>query len=51
MAKAAGLEISNHELDRIAGPLQTLELAFRPLAKDLRAGDEPAVIFDAGETA
>ena len=49
MAKAAGLAVSDGELDRIAGPLEALEEAFRPLAKELKAEDEPAIAFRAEE--
>ncbi|SPE32773.1 hypothetical protein SBA6_210026 [Candidatus Sulfopaludibacter sp. SbA6] len=51
MAKARGLEVPDRDMDRIAGPLETLEEAFRPLAKDLKAEDEPATGFRAEETA
>jgi len=50
MAKAGGLEVSERDLERIAGPLETLEEAFRPLAKELKAEDEPATAFHAEET-
>lgn len=42
IARASGLEISGVELDRIVGPLDALEEAFRPLVKDLAADLEPA---------
>jgi hypothetical protein len=42
IARASGLEVSGEELDRIAGPLDALEEAFRPLVKDLAADLEPA---------
>jgi hypothetical protein len=42
IAKASGLEVSVEELDRIVGPLDALEKAFRPLVKDLDADVEPA---------
>jgi hypothetical protein len=42
IAKASGLEVSADELDRIVGPLDALEEAFRPLVKDLPADLEPA---------
>ena len=51
IAKAGGLEIGDQELDRIAAPLQALEETFRPLAKGLKAEDEPATGFCAMETA
>ena len=49
MAKACGLEAS--DLDRIAGPLEKLEQEFHAMAMDLKAEDEPAVVYDAEETA
>ena len=42
IAKASGLEVDPTQLDRIAGPLEALEAAFRPLVKDLDPGVEPA---------
>jgi len=50
IARAGGLEVSERDLERIAGPLETLEEAFRPLAKELKAEDEPATAFHAEET-
>ena len=43
IAKASGLEVDPTQLDRIAGPLEALEAAFRPLVKDLDPGVEPAI--------
>jgi hypothetical protein len=43
--------IPDRDLDRIAAPLEALEEAFRPLAKELKAEDEPAMGFSAEETA
>ena len=51
IAKAGGLDVPDRDLDRIAGPLEALEEAFRPLVQDLRAEDEPATSFSAEETA
>ncbi|MBZ5626676.1 MAG: hypothetical protein LAQ69_49545 [Acidobacteriia bacterium] len=42
IARASGLDVSAEELDRIAGPLDALEEAFRPLVKDLTPDVEPA---------
>jgi hypothetical protein len=42
IAKASGLEVDPAQLKGIAGPLEALEAAFRPLVKDLAPGDEPA---------
>jgi hypothetical protein len=42
IAKASGLEVSVEEWDRIVGPLDALEEAFRPLVKDLAVDLEPA---------
>ena len=42
IAKASGLKLDPTQLDRIAGPLETLDAAFRPLLKDLTPGVEPA---------
>jgi hypothetical protein len=42
IARASGLEVPEEELDRIVGPLNALEEAFRPLVKDLAADSEPA---------
>lgn len=49
IAQASGLDVPAGELERIAGPLATLEEAFRPLVKDLKAEHEPAVNFCAEE--
>jgi hypothetical protein len=45
IAKASGLALPDKDLDRIAQPLETLEEAFRPLAKDLSPDLEPSVEF------
>jgi hypothetical protein len=42
IAKASGLETSGEEWDRIVGPLNSLEDAFRPLVEDLAVDVEPA---------
>lgn len=48
---ASGLEIPAADLDRIAAPLDALEKTFRPLAGNLPPDLEPAVAFDAEESA
>ena len=45
IAQAFAPEIPADALDRIAGPLNTLEEAFRPLCKRLPVELEPATIF------
>jgi hypothetical protein len=42
IAKASGMEVDPAQLNRVAGPLEALEAAFRPLVKDLDPGVEPA---------
>ena len=42
IAKASGLEVDPAQLDRIAGPLESLEAAFRPLVNGLTPDVEPA---------
>ncbi|HLK63415.1 MAG TPA: hypothetical protein VKU19_08245 [Bryobacteraceae bacterium] len=42
IAKASGLGVPEDELDRVIGPLDTLEEAFRPLVKQLTVDVEPA---------
>lgn len=42
IAEASGLDLSPREMDRIVGPLDTLEAAFRPLVQDLEPGLEPS---------
>ena len=42
IAKASGMEVDPAQLNRVAGPLEALEAAFRPLVKDLTPGAEPA---------
>jgi len=49
IAKARGLEIPAHELDRIVPPLDALETAFRPLVEGLPPELEPATEFRIGE--
>jgi len=49
MAKAAGLDIPAQEADRLAGPLNALEDAFRPLVRSLTPEMEPAAAFRADE--
>jgi hypothetical protein len=36
------MEVDPAQLNRVAGPLEALEAAFRPLVKDLDPGVEPA---------
>jgi hypothetical protein len=45
IAKASGSTLTGKDLDALALPLQTLEAAFRPLAKDLSPDLEPSVEF------
>lgn len=45
----ASLEIPAPEIDRVAGPLASLDASFRPLVRDLTPDMEPATTFDAGE--
>jgi len=49
LAKANGLDLSAPELDRLVGPLDALESAFRPLVGSLTADIEPVVEFSAEE--
>ena len=42
IAKASGIEVDSTQLDRIAGPLEALEAAFRPLVNGLTPDMEPA---------
>jgi hypothetical protein len=49
IAKACGLDVPDRELDRIVAPLESLELAFRPLVQGLKAEHEPATAFCAAE--
>jgi len=48
-AKAAGLEISGPELERIAAPLEALEETLAPLFRDLPPDLEPPLVFRADE--
>jgi len=41
IARARDIGIPEHELDRVAAPLEKLEEAFRPLVRDLDPGLEP----------
>ena len=45
MVKASGLPLSRQELDKVAGPLEDLEVTFRQLARDLSPDIEPATEF------
>jgi hypothetical protein len=47
LAQARGLEIAATELDRIAGPLISLEGKFRPLAQAVASDLLPATVFRA----
>jgi hypothetical protein len=49
IAKANGFDIPPTELARVASILETLEQAFRPLAKQLAPEMEPAMVFRAEE--
>lgn len=49
LAKAAGLDIPDKDLDRIAPPLNALEDAFRPLVQNLTSDEEPAAVFGPDE--
>jgi hypothetical protein len=51
IAKAVAPEIPAGELDRVVGPLEALEKAFRPLVKDLPVDLEPALALSAEEEA
>jgi len=42
IAQATGLEVPQEDWNRIAGPLDALEEAFRPLAKELPFDLEPS---------
>lgn len=43
VAQASGLGLSQEDIERIAGPLEALEEAFRPLVKELTFDVEPTV--------
>jgi hypothetical protein len=49
IATGNGLDIPDADLERIAPALDALEAAFRPLAREIPASVEPAVIFRAAE--
>jgi hypothetical protein len=49
MAAAGGLDIPAEELARVAGALDGLEAAFRPLTRAIPEETEPAVTFRVGE--
>ena len=53
LASALELGIPENELSRVIGPLETLEAAFRPLAKEIPPETEPAfmVLLDRKEEA
>ena len=50
IAKAAGLEVTGPELERISKALSGLEETFQPLLKDLPPEVEPATVFSVAET-
>ena len=45
VAEGSGLRIPPEQLERIAGALDSLEAAFRPLLKDLPPELEPATVM------
>lgn len=45
IARASGLDLPAHEVDRIAPPLESLEETFRPLVSGLTPEMEPACCF------
>ena len=45
MAKASGIPLSQQELERVAGPLDDMEVTFRQLARDLSPDLEPVTGF------
>ena len=45
IAKGSGLPLSQQEIDRVAAPLEDLEVIFRQLSRDLSPDLEPAVQF------
>ena len=45
LAKAANVDITAEELERIVPILKGLENAYRPLTKKIPLGTEPALIF------
>lgn len=47
IARARGLDIPEAELDALVPRLEALEKAFRPLALQLTADQEPASVFRA----
>ena len=49
IAKASGLTIPAAEVDRIAPALDALEVAFRPLVRNIGPDADPAVVFQAAE--
>jgi hypothetical protein len=51
IAQANGLDLSAPDLDRIAGPLDALEEAFRPLVRELTPAMEPSLTFSVEEDA
>ena len=44
LARAIAPEIPDDKLASVVGPLETLEAAFRPLAKEIDAETEPAYV-------
>lgn len=44
LASALGLGVPDAELDRVAGPLDALEAAFRPMAGKIPPETEPAYV-------
>ncbi|MGD0872954.1 MAG: hypothetical protein ABSB88_25700 [Bryobacteraceae bacterium] len=49
IAKASGVEIPAHELQRVSKTLAALEATFRPLVGELEVSLEPAAVFQAEE--
>jgi hypothetical protein len=49
LAKARQLNIPDEALERVSGPLDGLERAFRPLVATILDEVEPAIIFHASE--
>jgi len=51
LARARGLDIPDADLERMVGPLEGLERAFRPLTLAIPHDVEPAITFRAAEDA
>ena len=49
IARSSGFNIPEPDLDRLTGPLDTLEASFRPLVRDLSPELEPATEMRFGE--